>query len=168
MFSHARKDGLVVQELQGETLVYDVRRDRAHCLNRVASLVWHRSDGRTSVGDMARLLERELGTPVDEQVVSLALERLGKAHLLRERISAPTGPAAHSRREIIRKLSLAGGVALLLPVVDSIVAPTPASAATCPSSCVGKTNGTLCGGCTGTKCCQGGLCVTSSGCGGNN
>jgi hypothetical protein len=29
----ARKEGLVIQELPDEVLVYDLDRDRAHCLN---------------------------------------------------------------------------------------------------------------------------------------
>ncbi|HEY0004483.1 MAG TPA: hypothetical protein VGB17_06700, partial [Pyrinomonadaceae bacterium] len=49
----ARKEGLVVRELADELLVYDTRRDRAHCLNKTASLVWQRCDGLTSTSEMA-------------------------------------------------------------------------------------------------------------------
>ena len=36
----ARKDGLVIKELVNETLVYDLERDEAQCLNQTAPLVW--------------------------------------------------------------------------------------------------------------------------------
>lgn len=167
MFPHARQDDLVVQEVQDETLVYDMRSHRAYCLNRVASVVWRHCNGRTSTAEIASRLRSELHVSADTQVVSLALEQLGRAHLFRARVHSAPASTPYSRRELIRKVGLAGGVALLLPMVTSIVAPTPASAASCVSSCLGKPNGTLCGACSGSQCCQGGVCKTSSNCGGN-
>ncbi|MBV9278705.1 MAG: hypothetical protein JOZ41_01360, partial [Chloroflexi bacterium] len=41
----ARKNGLIVRELEDEVLVYDLERHRAHCLNRAAGLVWKHADG---------------------------------------------------------------------------------------------------------------------------
>ena len=96
MKPQVRKDGLVVKELPDEMLVYDLERHRAHCLNPTAALVWKRCDGRTSVKEIATLLQKELKTlpgkpgkpgKVDEKLVWLALDRLGKAHLLEERLS---------------------------------------------------------------------------------
>src|SRR6266571_4556339 len=34
----ARKEGLVVKEVSGEVLLYDLDRDKAHCLNQTAAL----------------------------------------------------------------------------------------------------------------------------------
>ncbi len=45
---HGRKDGLVVKELGNETLVYDLERDEAHCLNQTAALVWKTSTWLTA------------------------------------------------------------------------------------------------------------------------
>lgn len=45
----ARRDRLVVRDLEGETLVYDLDTYRAHYLNGVASRLGRRSHGRTSV-----------------------------------------------------------------------------------------------------------------------
>ena len=52
----ARREDIVVQELPDETLVYDLKRHKALCLNRAAGLVWKHCDGRTSVAEMAVLL----------------------------------------------------------------------------------------------------------------
>jgi hypothetical protein len=106
-------------------LTYDTQRDRGHFLNRSATLIWQRCDGQTSLSELVTLLRKQ-DLPADEEVVWLALDRLGKAHLLQERVPPPI--AGISRRAVIRKLALAGSVTVLLPVVTSIIAPTPAMA----------------------------------------
>jgi coenzyme PQQ synthesis protein D (PqqD) len=115
----ARDEGLVIQDLPDEMLVYDLERHRAHSLNRTAAWVWRHCDGKTSVAEMAALLHRELDLPRDEELVWLALSRLGRAHLLRERLIPPSKAPAPSRRALMRSLAMAGGLAL----VTSIVAP---------------------------------------------
>jgi hypothetical protein len=132
MLPEARHDHLVVEEFDGELLVYDQLRDRAHSLNRTAALVWRHCDGQTSVADLARLLDGELELPADEDLVWLALDRLDKARLLREHLVRPAQVANISRRSVIRKLGLASGLVLLLPVVSSIDAPTVAMAQSPP------------------------------------
>jgi hypothetical protein len=59
--------------------------------------------------------------------VWLALDRLGRENLLRERVRNPPGSAAVSRRDLMRKL----GVAAALPLITSILAPTAKAAASC-------------------------------------
>ena len=140
----ARKGGLLVHELDAETLVYDLKRHRAHSLNRSAALVWRHCDGRTTLDGMAELLQRQLSLPRDERIVHLALDRLAKAHLLSEPPIRTADPAAQSRRALLRRLGLTGGLALLLPVITSIGVPTPAYAA---SSCAGRPCG------EGSDCC---------------
>lgn len=134
----ARRDGLVTRELENETLIYDLTRNKAHCLNETAALIWKNCDGRTTVPEMSEFLGKELKVSVDEKLVWLALDKLGKAHLLEARISLPNEAGRISRREAVRRLGL--GAALAMPVVMSIVAPTAASAATCigngqPANC---------------------------------
>jgi hypothetical protein len=41
----ARKDGLVIQDLPEEILVYDLNTNKAHCLNQTAAYVWQACDG---------------------------------------------------------------------------------------------------------------------------
>ncbi len=128
-----RQDELVVEQLPDETLVYDLKRHKAHCLNRTSALVWHRCDGRTTVAEVAALLERELKISADEAVVWMALDRLGRAHLLKERVTLPADRARYSRREVLRTLRRVAGISLLLPVIESIVSPLAAAQA---SNCV--------------------------------
>lgn len=145
----ARREDIVVQDLPDETLVYDLKRHKALCLNRAAGLVWKCCDGRTSVAEMALLLERELQTSVGEAVVWFALERLEKARLLQEALSRPSDIARLSRRELVQ-MGLAAAIAV--PVILSVVAPRAAQAATC------LPNGSPCS--QNRDCCSG-RCVSS-------
>jgi len=145
----ARTQGLVVHELPDEVLVYDKDRDKAHCLNQTAALVWKYCDGKTTVGSMAQQLERDLNAErVDEKVVWYALDQLGKGNLLDDSVMAPGILAGMNRRELLRVLGVTAVVAV--PVVASIIAPTPVQAG---GSCL--PSGQPCG--TSAQCCSG-LC----------
>ena len=143
----ARKQGLVVQKLPDETLVYDLDRDLAHCLNQTASLVWRRCDGRTTTKEIALSLTRSLKQPVDEKIVWLALDQLDRNHLLSEESFIPRTVAGMNRREVVRALGITAAIAI--PAVISIVAPLPAQAV----SCLGQGQP-----CTGPHCCPGFVC----------
>lgn len=149
----ARREGLVVQELPDEILVYDRARDRAHCLNQTAALVWKYCDGQTSVAKMALRLEKELDRQVDEKVVWFALSQLNEDFLLEEPILTPTMLAGLTRRQLVKAMGAAAIVAI--PLVTSIVAPTPAQAATClPSGAACTASAQCCSGlCTGQSTC---------------
>jgi hypothetical protein len=151
LIPEARKEGLVVQELSGEVLVYDRERNKAHCLNSTAALVWEYCDGKTSVAQIARAIEGEIKAPVDEDVIWLGVEQLSKTHLLQEGAKLPEHKSGLSRREVMKRIGLAAAVAL--PVVTSIVAPTAAQAATCIPL------GQPCT--TSAQCCAPGLCSAS-------
>jgi hypothetical protein len=137
MLPNARQDKLLLQEIGDELVVYDQERHHIHHLNRTAAVVWRHCDGQTSVAEIARLLQNELNVPVDEEVVWLALDRLEKVHLMKERMTRPPGLVRIGRREIVRRLGRIAAAAFLLPVVTSIVTPTPAFAqSACPSAVV--------------------------------
>ena len=127
LMPRARQDELVVEELPDETLVYDLKRHKARCLNRTAALVWRHCDGQTSVAEVAALLEEQLAIPADEAVVWMALDRLSRAHLLSDPVTLPADRTQYSRRQMLRTLRRAAGISLLLPVIESIVAPLAAA-----------------------------------------
>jgi Coenzyme PQQ synthesis protein D (PqqD) len=148
----AREDGLIVEELPDETVVYDGKRHEAHCLNQTAAMVWKECDGRTTVPEIARRVGRELKAPVREEVVWLALGGLGKSHLLQESVRPGSDGARVSRRTMM-KLGLAGATAL--PLVTSIIAPTASEAASCVKGafgCLPNGNTNFCG--KSSECCS--------------
>ena len=134
LMPRARQDELVVEELPDETLVYDLKRHKARCLNRTAALVWRHCDGQTSVAEVAALLEEQLAIPADEAVVWMALDRLSRTHLLSDPVTLPADRTQYSRRQMLRTLRRAAGISLLLPVIESIVAPLAAAQGSCISA----------------------------------
>jgi hypothetical protein len=138
-----RRTGLVVRELPGEVIVYDLDRHRAHCLNRTAATVFRGADGTRSLEDIGVLLGAGLARAERQAAVRMALDQLAAAQLL-EAGPAPAEPAAEpSRRSLLRRAGI--GAALLLPAVASVVAPTPAeAAATCIENCTAQPFGTPC------------------------
>ena len=146
----ARKEGLLVQELADELLVYDRISHKAHCLNQTAALIWNNCDGKTSVSQMTRLLEEQANAPIDEAMVWLGFDVLGKAKLLADNNSPTSGI---SRRALIRRIGTAAVIAV--PVVSSIVAPGAVEAATCLASGAGCTSSAQC--CSFV--CSGGTCA---------
>lgn len=130
-------------------LVYDLAGHEAHCLNRLAALVWQRCDGRRTVDDLTALLRSDLGAQVDDDVVRTALAELDRCGLLEQ---APAGQWAPrlTRRQLVRRLGIATA-AIALPVVTSLAAPTAAQAASCAG---------LGASCATLPCCAGLNCVT--------
>jgi len=125
----ARRSGLVVKEVDSEVLIYDQERSKAHCLNPTASKVWRYCDGKTTVADACSALTLDLATPVDEKLVWYAVDQFSQDHLLEEVALPAFMMPGLSRRQMVRTLGLAAAVAI--PMVTTILAPTPAQAATC-------------------------------------
>src|SRR6185295_3397514 len=138
----ARQEGLLVQEMPDELLVYDLVRHKAHCLNETAALVWKRCDGKTSVEQMVRLLKTERDSAAEESMVWMAFDQLAKAHLLQGEARTWSGASGVSRREVIKRIGAAAAVSL--PLVTSIVAPRAVQAATCLASGAACTSNAQC------------------------
>ena len=145
----ARSEDLVVREVRNETLVYDLKRNKAHCLNRTASMIWKRCNGQRTMTDLLQVLTKDFETPVDRQVIELALYKLQKSHLIDRPGNRSTRSMRKSRREVMKKLGW--GAVVSLPMITSIVAPTAVMAVTCPAPIIsqGQCNATTVG-----CCCQ--------------
>jgi hypothetical protein len=123
-------DRIIRREVDSELIVYDSAADKAHCLNDTAARVWRVCDGRNTVTEIAAALATDLKTDVREHTVWQALMQLEKADLLEEPVVPPELVQQLARREAVRTLAFASVVAV--PLVASIVAPTPAQAASPP------------------------------------
>jgi hypothetical protein len=165
MLPQARHEKLTVRELAEDTLVYDTERHKAHSLNPTAAWIWRHCDGKTSPEELARLLHAEFQLPQAEEVVRLALEQLGRRHLLAEALPPLSEMARISRRDALKKLVVAG---LVLPIVTTVVTRNTAQAFSyvqskqpCPkgiTACGSPTIfGQLC--CAANETCSGGFCI---------
>ncbi len=160
----SREDNLVVQELEGEFLVYDLVKNKALCLNKTSALVWQACDGSRTIAEIGDVVGKQLNSQVNEDIVWLALDQLSKESLVEEQIKPNDKFNGLSRREVIRKVGFASLIAL--PVITSLVAPVAAAAGTCApnTNCASGTArcpGCACGGngnCASNNC-TGGVCV---------
>jgi len=141
----AVNSGLVVQELENETLIYSLESHKATCLNAFSARVWRLCDGTRTVDDVTQ----ELG--LDDSgadTVALTLKKLARADL----VTGFTGnapPSGHTRRAVIHG---ALAVTAAIPIVTTMTIPTAVQAT---SGCGGE--GARCG--TGyAPCCNGLIC----------
>jgi hypothetical protein len=121
----ARHQGLVVQEMPDEVLVYDLDSNKAHCLNSSAATIWKACDGTRSVTDIITEIERSGEGRVSEDFVWLALEQMQENDLLETQLTKRF--SGQSRRQVLKTIGLASVVAV--PVIASLVAPKSALAA---------------------------------------
>lgn len=160
----ARQEGLVIEELGDELLIYDTANDRAHTLNRTAALVWKLCDGNRTVSEIALAAGRQLKQPFSEQMVWFALAKLDEYQLLDASLPVPNTMSGMSRREFITKFAVAAAV---VPVVKTLKIPAPLGEPSCPGvgdPCISasptKINGPVPICCPGLICC-GGTCQST-------
>lgn len=121
----ARIENIVVQELENEILIYDLKSNKAFALNATASTIYRACDGKTTFGEL------KLETGFTDEIIFLSLDKLKKESLL-ETDSYSSPFTGMSRREVIHQAGLATMIAL--PVISSLVAPHAAqSASNCPA-----------------------------------
>lgn len=122
----SRKDNLVVQEIEGEVLIYDLNKNKAFCLNDTSAQVWQACDGTKSVTEISQLISKEQNSPVGEDFVWLALDQLKKNDLLSNSVEIVPNFNGMSRREVVKKVGLSTMIAI--PFIVSLTAPLAANA----------------------------------------
>jgi hypothetical protein len=121
----SRQSDILVQEVDDELLIYDLRINKADCLNHTSALVFQLSDGAKTASEISELMSQKLGILVSEDLVWLALQDLEKENLLGNSDELTGVLANLSRREIVKKAGLASMAAL--PIIASIIAPGAAA-----------------------------------------
>jgi hypothetical protein len=175
----SREEDLVIQELDNEVLIYDIRENRAFCLNETSAAVWKACDGNRDRLAIASYVSEKLGSPVNDDLVWLALDQLAKESLITSDSPVEQRFDGMSRREVIRKVGI--GSMIALPIVASIVAPraihaqtclangSPVGTATLPGNCPANSpaaRDAACDAQQGSLCCSGNAAATGS-CSGN-
>jgi hypothetical protein len=123
MRPRAQRGGFLVQPVGDQLVVYDQSRQRLHVLSRTAALVWRHSDGEHTVAELRDLVGNELGAPVDESLITLALAQLDEARLLADPPGSASDDDGLSRRDLLhRAAALAAGI--LLPTITSCGLPS--------------------------------------------
>jgi hypothetical protein len=127
----ARSEGLLVEHLNDETVVFDTETRQAHCLAPLAAVVFAHADGRTSTEGLAGIASERLGETIEPWQVDDAVEELQQSGLLA--ISAPRSQDGTTRRQMLKKSAVTGGVVFAAPLITSVVPPASAAggSATC-------------------------------------
>lgn len=118
----------LTRQFDDELLVYDPGRHMAHCLNTTAAMVWWECNGDATVPDIAERVKSALPTDGDA-IVELAVMKLRKAGLLEKSDAVLAGGELLNRRDVLKRVRTAAIVAV--PVVITMLVPTPARAASC-------------------------------------
>jgi hypothetical protein len=145
----ARSEGLLVERVGEETVIYDLASKEAHALKPLAGLVFTLADGAATQAELAKLATTQLNQSVTEGDIADAVEQLTDRSLLDVPLSVRDGL---SSRQLVHRSAFAGAAAFAAPLITSIVAPTAAMAQSgIPSGCTG------CGknkDCLSGHCCQ--------------
>lgn len=149
MMPRARTEDVLTTSVGDELVIYDSRSDRAHRLNGLAAVVWRNADGERDVAGLAEAAGATLAGGVNEDNVRLALQELEQAELLETPAPGKDGTPAMDRRTALKRAAQMGSMALLVPVVSTIAAPTPAMAS---SSSSGSTSGSTGDSSTDSSC----------------
>jgi hypothetical protein len=153
----ARAEGLLIESVGEETVVYDLDTKEAHCLKTLAATVFAYADGSNTASDIAELASYRLATPVTEADVVDAVKQLESCSLL------DTGPiVVHdglSRRDAIKRFGMVAGVATATPLIATVMAPAASAAGSKQptGSCCGSPKDNCAGGnplCDSGHCCQ--------------
>jgi len=132
-----RTKDIVVHEIEGEVLLYDLKTDKAYCLNRTSAAVWNLCDGSRTNEVISDLLEKEGVSGSSPELVEFALYQLKSEGLLADAEEDPVH--AFDRRELARRAGITAVAAL--PFITSLVVPMPAAA---QSGACGPTAGQTC------------------------
>ena len=125
-----RVEGVQIERTADEILALKEGSLEAHALNQSAAAVYELCDGNTSKSEMAAEIHRRTGLPADEEIVDLALSELVETGLVM--LDDPESRSAVTRRALIWRLALSSTLALMLPVVETVVVP-PAEAEQLPT-----------------------------------
>lgn len=115
----ARSVNIVLQETGNELLVYDLRINKAYCLNETARMIFNLCDGHKTISEISYVVSRKLKTPVVEELVLLTINDLKNNGLIEDTYDQSSQLLPEkNRREIIKRVGLASMVALPLICFD--------------------------------------------------
>jgi hypothetical protein len=120
-----KTDGLLLQHVGSEILLYHEQAHQVFCLNAAASQVWQLLDSGGNIRQIAEAATLALRSPVDAEMVLFALDQFRRDGLIRE-TDRPLPPAIPSRRDLLQRLG--AGAVMMVPVVAMVMAPSAAQA----------------------------------------
>lgn len=123
----ARREGITVQAVKDEIILYDSAQDETHLLNQTSAIVWKLCDGTHTISEMAERVAQSTGTPSNPELVRFALSQMERKGLLADKLElGVTGTL--TRRQFLSKFALAAAV---MPIVQTMRVPSAQQASSC-------------------------------------
>jgi hypothetical protein len=156
------RSGLLKHKVDDQELIYDPRADRVHLLDPTSACVLTllQEGGWTREGIAIELSSR-LGVGPNSSLLPLAIEELRTADLF-EPAADLTDPFVDvTRRDLLKKVGLAGAAALLIPSIVTFTA-TPGYAQASAGGAGTLAAGSPCSATPGQQCAPGLYCYPSN------
>ena len=137
---------LVVQELENETLIYNLTTHQAFMLNETSSIIFNACGSEQTFADLKTKYK------YTDELIYLALDELERENLIVDYKGGYFGDV--SRREAIKRVGL--GTMIALPVIAGLVAPRAVNAVSSPppSDCVQTDDVCIADNFTQSNCCN--------------
>jgi hypothetical protein len=121
IFSQIGVEALSAEKLaDGSTAIFDQRSKSVHSLNPSSTAVWEACAQGATVADIKKALEAKFGSPVDMDVIRLAIQQLQQVNLIESASPLPMEIADLGRRSMLKRVGAAGAAAI--PVVLTLTA----------------------------------------------
>ena len=121
----------VVQELNDETSIQDLKRSKTFCLNGMASFIWRESQEGRTVEQIRVAVEDVTQSRVTRELVVLGLSDLKRERLLPESSVPVDLVAAMPRREWVKKATV--GITAALPIIVALSVSESIQPQSCPN-----------------------------------
>ncbi len=122
----ARQSDIIVQNLDNELLIYNLKTNQAYSLNETSALIYQLCDGNRTIDQIVDEVNKQLKHKVNTDFVWYAIYHLQQNDLISETKPMKSGFEGISRREAVRKVGLA--TLAVLPFITMVTAPKAAAA----------------------------------------
>jgi hypothetical protein len=133
--------------------LYDTVADKVLCLSPQTSRIWDFCDGRSTIGNVAEQLRKEIGLDVGIRDIFIVLREFERYNLLEKSDQSHPSPWKTDRRQFLEKAGRAAAIAI--PIIMCISVPTAAQTVSKLPDGAPCTNNAQCM----SGKCEGGICV---------
>jgi hypothetical protein len=155
------RSGLLKHNVDDQELIYDPRADRVHLLDPTTACVLTllQEGGWTPEGVVLEMSTR-LGSTANANLLPLAIDELRAADLLEPSFDEITPLIDVTRRDLLKKVGLAGAAALLIPSIVTFTATPGYAQGSGAAGTLGA--GAACSATPGQQCAPGLYCYPSN------
>ena len=127
-----RQSSLFSEDMHGERVIYDNGNKKVHPLNPTMTWIWDHCDGSRTIDELIATLHSDTGCDDARGLITSGLKQLAEANLLEPGSVDRTALDEGERSTVSRRAAVVAGISIAVPIMTSILAPTPAAAKSHP------------------------------------